>query len=89
MQIVTDGGETEGKERRRGGTREKWDKWVDGNDGEVESVCDIPGDECGNQEWMQGDKNCDEGSLARCGKRCQPSGMKIWSTKEKMNLGKG
>jgi hypothetical protein len=29
-------------------------------------VCDIPGDESGNQGWVPGDKNCDEGSHDRC-----------------------
>jgi hypothetical protein len=76
----TDGGETEGKERRRGGTREEWDEWdewdewVDGNDGEGENVCDIPGDECGNQGWVPGDKNCDEGSHDRCGEKVSAIG---------------
>jgi hypothetical protein len=79
----------EGKERRRGGTREEWDEWVDGNDGEGENVYDILGDECGNQGWIQGDKNCDEGSHDRCGEKVSAIGRKIWTTKETMNLGKG
>jgi hypothetical protein len=30
-------------------------------------VCDIPGDECGDQAGVQGDTNCDEDSCDRCG----------------------
>jgi hypothetical protein len=65
----TDGGDTKGNERRRGGTREERDEWVDVNDGEGENVCDIPGDECGNQGWVQDDKNYDDGSYDRCGEK--------------------
>jgi hypothetical protein len=83
-----DGGEAEKKERQCGVTGEEWDEWVDGSDGEGENVCDIPGDECGDQGGAQGDKICDEESCDRCGKRCQPSGMKTGTTNEKVNLGK-
>jgi hypothetical protein len=68
---------------------EEWNEWVDGSDGEGENLCDIPGDECDDQGWVQGDANYDEESCNRCGKRCQPSRMKIWTTNKKMNLRKG
>jgi hypothetical protein len=32
-------------------------------------VCDIPGDKCISQRWVQGDTNCDEESYNRCGKK--------------------
>jgi hypothetical protein len=54
--------------------RGRSEEWVDGKDGEGENVCDIPGDECGNQGWIQGDKNCDEGSHDRCGKKVSAIG---------------
>jgi hypothetical protein len=57
----------EGNERQCGGTGEAWDEWVDGSNGEGENVCDIQGDECGDQEGVQNDTNCDEESCDRCG----------------------
>jgi hypothetical protein len=51
-------------------------------------VCDIPGDECDDQGGVQGDKIVARGRVIGAGKRCQPSGMKTWTTNEKMNLGK-
>jgi hypothetical protein len=77
----------EGKERRRGGTREEWDEWIDGNDGEGENVCDIPGDGC-NQGWVQGDKNCDEGSRDRCREKVSAIGDKDVDDEREDEFGK-
>jgi hypothetical protein len=68
-------------------------------------VCDIPedecgdqGDECGDQGGVQGDTNCDEESCERCGDevsaimdedRDDDLWMKIGTTIEKIDLGKG
>jgi hypothetical protein len=38
-----------------------WDEWVHVSDGEGEHVCEILGVECGDQEWVHGDKNFEEG----------------------------
>jgi hypothetical protein len=35
------------------------------------------------------DTNFYKGPCDECGEEGQPSGMKMWTTKEKMNLGKG
>jgi hypothetical protein len=63
----TDGGEAERKERQCGVTGKKWDEWVDRSNNEGENVCDIAGDECGDQGGIQGDKICNEESCDRCG----------------------
>jgi hypothetical protein len=68
--------------------REEWNEWVDGNDDEGETVFNIPGDECGNQGWMQGDKNCDEGSHDRCGEKASAIGDEDMDDERENEFGK-
>jgi hypothetical protein len=51
-------------------------------------VCDIPGDECGDQGWVQGDKNYDEGSYDRCGEKVSAIGDEDMGDEREDEFGK-
>jgi hypothetical protein len=87
-QIGTEGGDVEGKELQCGGTGEEWDEWVDGNDGEGENVCDIPGDECGDQSGVQSDKICDEELCDKCGEEVSAIGDEDMDDEREEKFGK-
>jgi hypothetical protein len=53
-----------------------------------ENVCDIPGDECGNQGWVQVDKNCDGGSHDRCGEKVSAIGDEDMDDEREEQFGK-
>jgi hypothetical protein len=78
----------ERKGRQCGVTGEEWDEWVDESDGEGENVCDIPGDECGDQGGVQGDKICDEKSCDRCGDEVSAIGVEDMHDEREDEFGK-
>jgi hypothetical protein len=51
-------------------------------------VCEIPGDECGDQGGVQGDINCDEESYDRCGEEVSAIGDEDMDDEREDEFGK-
>jgi hypothetical protein len=65
-----------------------WNEWVDGSEGEGEMSATFQETNAAIKEGRRVTQIETRSRVIGAGKRCQPSGMNIWTTNEKMNLGK-
>jgi hypothetical protein len=65
-----------------------WDEWVDGSDGEGEMSATFQETSAAIKEGRRMAQIETRSRVIGEEQRCQPSGMNIWTTNEKMNLGK-